>query len=224
MKRTLLVCTSLAALYAGAAAAEGFYISGSAGGAFLESSSNTSGPAFDIDGDYDPGWVARGAFGYGFANGLRAEAEFGYRRNDWTQLRIRRDGGLGRSLGIPPLDGATVPVTGTENALTFMTNGWYDIKTGTPFTPYVGGGIGAARVSIEGLSAGGGLTLVEDHDWVFAYQLGAGLSYAVTQSLSLTVDYRFFATTDPRFTDFEGVSFDSDYRSHTLSAGFRFSF
>ena len=67
MRRLLLASLAAAALHVSTASAEGLYISGSAGAAFLESSRNTAGPSFDIAGDYATGWALRGALGYGFA-------------------------------------------------------------------------------------------------------------------------------------------------------------
>jgi opacity protein-like surface antigen len=221
--RRLLPLVCVATLHAASAHAQGFYVGGGAGAAFLESALNTNGPAFLIDSDYGTGWLLRGEAGYAFANGLRVEGEIGYRQNDVTKLRIDQDGGLGRSLGLPPLNGAVLTTTGDESSLAFMANAWYDIRTGTPFTPYVGGGVGFSRAAFNSLAAGG-LTLVDDSDIVFAYQFGAGLAYAITPQLSATVDYRFFATSDPTFTDFEGVSFSSEYQSHSITGGFRFTF
>jgi outer membrane immunogenic protein len=223
MTRTAFVAASFAAVVPMTAQAEGFYISAGAGANFLDSALNQNGPNFQINSDYDTGWLIRGAAGYGFANGLRIEAEAGYRQNDWTRLRIKTDGGLGAFLGLPPLNGVTLNTSGDEGALSFMANGWYDFKNETPFTPYLGGGVGFSRLTVNGLGVPG-LNLVTDSDVVFAYQLGGGVAYAITPRLSLTLDYRYFSTTDPTFRDFTGVPFRSEYESHSVSMGLMLGF
>lgn len=212
-------------LGAQAASAQGFYFSLQAGPSFLQSADNVDrGTALDIESKYETGYAVGGALGYAFGNGLRVDGEISYRRQSVDRLEIRSDGGLGASLGSPvSFNGATLQTTGSETSLSFMANGWYDFRTGTALTPYVGGGIGLARVSLNDVAVGG-FTLVDDHDVVFAWQLGAGLAWAVTPRVSLTLDYRFLATTSPRVTDFEGVRFDSDYHTHNILFGARLGF
>jgi opacity protein-like surface antigen len=220
----LLMYAAAAALAAGPAWAEGPYLSLQGGTSFLDDARD-AGNGIDIESHHDSGWALSGAAGYGFANGLRLEGEIAYRKNDITELAVRSDGGLGASLGGPSLNGATLRTVGNETALSFMANGWYDLKTGTPFTPHLGGGIGLAQVKMHGLQvAGTGLTLVEDSDLVLAYQLGAGVSYEITPRLNFTLDYRFFATSAPTFVDFERVHFDAEYMSHSVMAGVRVGF
>lgn len=202
--------------------AAGPYLELGAGALVQESALNTNGPTFLIDSDYGTGWSIRGGAGYGFDNGIRVEGEAGYRRTDLNRLRITRDGGLGASLGLPPLDGARLATTGESENLSFMLNGWYDVRTNTPFMPYIGGGLGVSHARLNRISVPG-LQLVDDSDMVLAYQLGVGFAYALTPRASVTVDYRYFATSDARFTDFEGVSFSSEYRSHSFGMAFRFS-
>jgi opacity protein-like surface antigen len=216
---------ALAALLATAApaCAAGPYVSGNVGASFLQDADNSnSSPVVDVKSSYDPGWVVSGAAGYGFANGLRVEGEIGYRQVSLDQLKVNNDGGLGAALGLGSLNGLTTNVEGNETALSAMANAWYDVKTGTPFTPYVGGGVGLARVSLNNVSVAG-VTLVDDDDVAFAYQLGAGVAYALTQNVALTLDYRFFSVVDATFTDASG-SFSSEFHSHNVMVGARIGF
>ena len=62
-----------------------------------------------------------------------------------------------------------------------MLNAYYDIDTGTKFTPYVGAGIGMARLKAK---------IDDETDFsksktTFAWQVGAGISYAMTENVSL---------------------------------------
>ncbi len=58
-----------------------------------------------------------------------------------------------------------------------------------------------------------------DDDTVFAYQVGAGVGYAVTEKVSFDVKYRYFATSDPEFDTTK-----AEYSSHNVYAGIRVTF
>jgi opacity protein-like surface antigen len=74
----------------------------------------------------------------------------------------------------------------------------------------------------------GTFTLIDDADWGFAYQLGAGVAFAVNANLSVDVGYRFKAINakldveDYLTTIFTPT--DADYRSHNILAGVRWGF
>ena len=133
------------------------------------------------------------------------ELEVAYRTNDIDSI----------TSGGARLAGAT----GEMNSLAFMVNGFYDINTGTAFTPYVGLGVGYARVSADGISATGlGFTNGDD-DNKFAYQAIAGVAYQLTPEVALTADYRYFATQDPSFRLSSGASVDAEYKTHNVMVG-----
>lgn len=146
----------------------------------------------------DPGFGLLGALGGDLGEGLRLEAEVGYRQNDLKDISAF---------------GISVPVNGDVSALSFMGNAFYNFETETAFSPFLGGGVGFANVEgdIEGLG--------KKDDTVFAYQLSAGGGLELQENLSLDLQYRFFATADP---DFAGVK--AEYSSHNLMVGLRFSF
>jgi outer membrane protein OmpA-like peptidoglycan-associated protein len=52
----------------------------------------------------------------------------------------------------------------------------------------------------------------------------AGIAYAVTQSIRITLGYRYFSVPDLKFTTAAGASVDSDYASHDVLLGIRFLF
>src|SRR5215469_13196791 len=89
----------------------------------------------------DTGWAANGNLGYAglFIPNIRVEGEVAYRSNHVNGIEIT-----------PP--SVTFPATGHINSLAFMANGYYDFLNSTPFTPYLGGGVGAARVSLDNLA------------------------------------------------------------------------
>ena len=213
----------LAASLPATVAAEGLYASIGGGISYLQDADNTNFlPTVDVESSYDRGWVLSGAVGYALPTGFRLELEVAYRRFALDKLKINDDGGLGVALGGGPLNGVTAAADGHETALSLMANIWYDIPTGTRFTPYVGGGVGAARVALEEVGVGG-IEIVDGHDTVVGFQAGFGLAYAVAPNVSVTVDYRFFGTSPATFTDITG-DFQSEFHSHSIMGGIRVGF
>ena len=192
----------------------GFYVSASGGAAFTMDADNEGG-GLSIESEFDTGFSFTGAGGYAFANGIRVEAEIGYRGADVDTRTITNDGGLG-------VAGLSGEADGDVRVLSAMANAWYDFAVDFPVTPYVGGGIGFANVDAEASFAG--VTIVDDDDTVFAYQAGAGAAYPLTETLSVFAGYRFFGTVDPRLTAADGTDFDSEYRTHIIEGGFRLLF
>jgi opacity protein-like surface antigen len=80
---------------------------------------------------------------------------------------------------------------------TLLINFWYDIPTGTKLTPYIGGGVGLAIVKVK---ASGVITPElflsgpfsdSKTKTNFAWSLGLGLGYDITDHLTLDLGYRF---------------------------------
>lgn len=184
------------------AADKGFYLGGAGGYNFLPEDSELGAVDADLDGD----WAGLGALGYAFSNGLRLEGEFGYRENDV-------DGISGTSGG-----------TGKYNTSSFMTNLLYDIhQFKLPVTPYVGIGLGAARVKLNSVGPVASST-INDDDFGFAMQGIVGASYDLNRYFSLTADYRHIRVPDLSFTTAGGTSVDSDYATNQVMIGLRFKF
>ena len=68
--------------------------------------------------------------------------------------------------------------------------------------------------SVMSLETTTALADADDDDTVFAYQLGAGLGYEINPNLTISLDYRFFATVDPDFTSRAGIEFSTENMSH----------
>ena len=97
-----------------------------------------------------------------------------------------------------------------------MINGYYDIDTGSKLTPYVGAGIGYAKIKGK-LSALGESYSADDNN--FAWQVGAGVGYALNDKVSLDAGYRYVDYGD--FTE-EGLKWESS--AHELYVGARYAF
>lgn len=207
----LITVVATLALSVGLANAQ-FYV-GAHGGLSLQSEStltDKSGvpPLIDVDVDFDAGGTVGGVLGYRFPlgrNSIDAEVEATYRTN-----------GIDTASAL----GVTVPVAGDLTSVAVMANGWFNFGTGTPFTPYVGGGLGFVFIETDGVSIGG-VAFPDDDDTVFGGQFGGGVAYAVTPQLDLTLDYRFLITSD---ASLKKLQVDAEYMNHSFRAGVKYRF
>lgn len=213
--------------------AQGFFYGGSpylsvdVGVTWLDDADNTfKGTGDKFKSEYDTGFTVGAAAGYDF-NMWRAEFEIAYRQNSLDKIKGVFDVDNGNGNGdIVLAQVGTVEsrsAGGDVSALSFMVNGYFDFHNQSPLTPYLGGGIGLARVSVNDLSVGGE-KIVDDSDTVFAYQLAAGVGWEFMPNLILDLGYRYFATADPKFRDMEGERFESEYETHNLMLGLRINF
>ena len=79
----------------------------------------------------------------------------------------------------------------SNNIQTLFANVYYDINTGTKFTPYVGAGIGAGFIRAKGYYYDN--RYITDSKTVtnFAWNIGLGLGYEITKNVALDIGYRF---------------------------------
>lgn len=184
------------------------YISGSLGAVWVTDSDVSEaeeGIAVDGEISFDTGVGIIAAVGNDFDNGFRAEAEFGYRKNDMDELDatvyIYGDAYSGSG-----------SIDGDVTAIALMANAFYDFMPQGKVSPFIGAGLGFANVEGE-------LEGSEEDDNVFAYQAVAGVAFSVTQQMKIDVQYRYFATED---ADFDGTDFE--YATNNAMVGLRYSF
>ncbi len=188
-------------------AKQGVYLSGNLGVAMLSDSdlSDSTIPGMTISLESDPGFALGAAVGYDFGNNLRIEGEISYQQNDFDKAS---------ALGID------IDFSGESSALGFGVNGYYDFTNKSAFTPYITAGIGMAEVKFDDMTIPGDDTFsASDDDTVFAYQLGVGVSYAVTEMVNIDVAYRYRG-----FDDLEFDTTTAEYDSHNIYAGVRVTF
>ena len=208
----------------------------------------------NVNATTDNGFAVRSMAGYAFPNGLRVEAEIDYRRHNTDQMDVKSPGSLvelavdqaiaaGRlpagteyiqlsseaQKNFDDLTKGTQAIDGNFSMLAFMANVDYDFDTGSRWVPYVGGGLGVATISIDTESATTGRSLADDSDTVFAYQVGAGLGYEFpleeSRSITVSLDYRYFATQDPTFKgDVTGNEFDVEISGHDIGISLIYGF
>ena len=133
--------------------------------------------------------------------------------------------------------------TQSFNIQTLFVNAYWDINTGTKFTPYVGAGIGAAFIKTKGNSKGyndlegswdidfGSKTVTN-----FAWNVGAGLGYDITDHWTVDLGYRFVGLGSVKTGTYyepsgavpgtnDSVQMkSSDLRQHQVSLGVRYTF
>ena len=127
------------------------------------------------------------------------------------------------------IDASPHPLTGDFQALTFKANAFYDIDLGFAWKPYVGGGIGLTKISVDVSSGTTGAKLVDDNATVFSYQVGGGVGYEFPlpedRSVTVSLDYRYFDAGEPTFTGYTSrLDFDASISGNYVGVGLRYGF
>ena len=188
-KRITLALALIMALSAPAFAQNsGFYV----GLKLLDSIQSTGGVsktgsvvnAFDVT-NYSQNTVGGGIYaGYDFYSlnqvPLRTEIEYAIRTNSTTSWNLKNGN-------------SAADLKGTWGLQTLFLNAYWDFHNSTAFTPYVGAGLGMgfikSKYEIE--IAGVGNESTTSMNTVFAWNAGAGVSYAFTDNISADLAYRF---------------------------------
>ena len=161
-------------------------------------------PGLMVKTKYMTGVSAAVAMGHKFEK-LRFEGETLYQKNDFDNASF---------------SGTEVALDGAASILTFLANGYFDYKTRSNFTPYLGAGIGVSRIFVkEFLVPGTGMACWSDEDYVFTYQLGIGLEYVLLDDVSIELNYRYFVPSDPNFDTIQ-----AEFSSHNIFLGLRVYF
>lgn len=218
--RKFLYATALSTvtLLATPAFADQNWYAGVEGGLTLNDKSGLKGDGstLDVGANYKDGYVFGGVLGYDFG-GVRLEGEVAHRHNKLKAFNIANNGGNGVMVGnVASSSGAAKVISGMVNVMLDIGNGW-------ALTPYIGAGIGIADAKFDNFSVSGA-TFADGSKTVFAYQAIAGLSYAISKAVDLTLDYRYFATDDAHVRDGLAQNVSAEYTSHTVMMGLRYKF
>ncbi len=138
-------------------------------------------------------------------NALRFEAEVTYHQNDIGSVHLR--------------NGTNPSGTGTFDSTAYMANVFYDIPTGTGWSPYIGGGLGLATLHLPTNTHVGNSSSSDDE---FAYQGMVGIGYTpeTIPNTQWSLGYRYLATSDAEFGNGASVK----YSTNTIEAGAKFRF
>ncbi len=177
----------------------GFYLKAFGGASSLSDTDVTIGATTETDVGFGSGTLAGGAFGYAYADSpLAAELEFTYRSGDSE-------------------DGAT---TGGDFASTsLMLNGVWNFGETSRFSPYAGAGLGYVTEIDFDVPGSGEFS---DRGGV-AWQVFGGVSYAVTERVSVFGELRYFDAGSRTLTG-SGGSLNADYSTLDVLAGVSFTF
>lgn len=190
----------------------GPYLGVSVGGQFLSVAKNEdSQGSFNLE--YLPAPSASVILGWDLETGSplgegRVELEYTRRSNSLDQAEFTE---------------GKVKGAGDLTADSLLTNSFTVFKNDSICTPYVGIGLGVARISAENLTVTG-VPLVNDDTLIFAYQFGAGIDIELTRSLTLDLGYRFFSGTKAKFKKTNGDEIETQYLSHSAMLGLRYGF
>ncbi|WP_162913178.1 outer membrane beta-barrel protein [Rhodospirillaceae bacterium SYSU D60014] len=155
---------------------------------------------------YEYGPTINGAVGYTFGNGFRSELEVGYSSVDVDEVKAS-DG-----VTSVTLDAGSVDVS----ILTVTANAFYDFRPDEQFSPYVGGGIGFARIEADDFSQGGyNVEGVSETDLTAFAELGVGI--ALSDKITVAPAYRFMWVNN-------GSGGWDDSQAHLFKVGARFAF
>ncbi|ODR96739.1 hypothetical protein AUC69_14205 [Methyloceanibacter superfactus] len=177
--------------------------------------------------------------GYEFNTWLRFDVTGEYRGKSLFIAQDRYPGGNGTfSRASNDADGTFLPGTNEYTAdiesWVGLANAYIDLGTYMCITPYVGGGIGMASVSVLGLKdvnvPNGGVAYGADHtETNFAWAVYGGLAYDVNPSVTLDLSYRYTdlgnarsgtVTSYDNTSSYAGVDID-DITSHDVMLGVR---
>jgi outer membrane protein OmpA-like peptidoglycan-associated protein len=206
---------------------DGLYVGAGFGLNLMQNESVTALPGTPAEGQLNPkvGFGGLASVGWGFGNGVRAEAEGNYRYNAFDNVS-----GFGlASHG-----------SGNEQKFGFMANVLYDFVGMVPYVqPYLGVGIGyqiAYEQDVAGSAANGAFSIANrSSTGDFAYQAILGASYPIDMvpGLSLTGEYRFLGLAGERSYNAATLTvagpavgsakLDDDF-SHSILIGLRYAF
>lgn len=187
--KTLLLASVFAAsaLTASAAAAQdtGWYVRGDVGGTFES----------EIDGspnrDLDEGLALSLGAGYQVNPNIRVEGELAHLKGDISG-----------------------PVGGDAKVLGGFANAYYDFNPGGQWKPFVGAGLGFAKVDVDSGA-------IDDDDTGFAWQLKAGVAHDFSDRLTGEVAYRYVGVNGIEAGSGPG-RIDGDYAANAVTVGLRY--
>jgi OOP family OmpA-OmpF porin len=184
-------------------AKQGYYVMGVLGVNSARDSDIDS-SSFSLSAEFDRGITGALGVGYAYGNGLRSEIEFAFRKNDVDNV-------------------SAATASGDLSTAAVMGNLFYDFDFDSNVRPFIGIGAGLARVNVNNVTPVNGTT-VHDDDVSLAAQATAGIAIAINSQMDFTVAYRYFMVPNIGIKNTVGTGIDSEFATHELLFGIRFSF
>jgi len=148
-----------------------------------------------LTGNFDTGWSLDGRIGRYASRLFRTELELGYEEANTSPVGMK----------------------GKVSNFDIMANGILDIPTESSFTPYIGAGVGGARIEADVTAPP--IPRFDAADWAFAYQGIAGVDWHLTPQTALGVRYRYLDAQPVHLAGFK-----TEHNSGLASAGLKFTF
>ena len=178
---------------------KGFYITGSAGGAWpLEQTGSTpvtsfAGVGYSIDTNQylNGGLAIEAGLGYDFG---KFRTELTYTRNN-QNIRSSQATLVQRTISAP-LETSTINAHTNSNSI--FASAYYDLTTKSKLTPYVGGGIGVTQINWGGITASGfayNLNQSPGNSTALGYQAKVGASYELSKAIDIFMEGVYQGTT-----------------------------
>lgn len=142
---------------------------------------------------------------------------------------VRLEGELGASrFAVDTHTVAGAPVTaansfGSTDVFSGMVNVYVDYGLGA-FRPFIGGGMGVGRVTLDHHGVTTALNVMDDTQNAFAWQAMAGLGFELTSSFTIEAMVRYQDISDVELVSSIGSTSDIDLSSTQVLLGARFSF
>jgi opacity protein-like surface antigen len=208
--KSFLIVFALALLVPSIASAQNIYAA-IRGGLGSTPPTNDGRPGSEDLSHHKTGLTTSGAVGYAWPSGLRGEGEFSF-------------------IYSPVESEAGVPLGGSIKSYLSMVNLIFGPTSSRPIKPNVGFGLGGARVNHndEFFNSSGVKMQADETRTGFAYQIRAGLGYAINQRVDLSVGYRFVhinggSVQQGLGADLHQVNFDV-VKNHSIEVGFAVKF
>ncbi len=183
----------------------GFYLRADVGYGFTTDPDGTTSAGAMTSESVDAAPLIGAGIGYRFNKNLRADVTFDFRSD--ADVSATTAGGTA--------------VTSEVNGWTIMANGYWDIAKFDAITPYVGAGLGYARLETPTQSGGSADAGASSDNLAWAAMLGLAIDTGMAGAV-VDLGYRFI-----NLGDFQqatgGASYDS-LMAHEVRAGLRFNF
>jgi opacity protein-like surface antigen len=192
------------------------------------------------------GWYVRGDLGYGWGRLSGAQAAVGFPpdpsnntlgngmtgglgvgiKRDWIRTDLTAD-----YLSDMKYQGTVVApndVTAKMSAWSVLLNGYLDLGSWYRVSPYIGAGVGAARVRVSDFQSTATPPFTagaSNSQWNFAWAAMAGVGYTISPNVVADVGYRYLNLGDTKSaTDPSGYMTFKNIASHQVRVGLRWSF
>jgi opacity protein-like surface antigen len=156
-------------------------------------------------------WLDKGGFDSAPFFGIG----IGYAHNSWFRWDLTGEyRGKASFHALDRFDNAGTPNTndydGMKSEWLFMLNAYIDLGTWRSFTPFIGAGIGASRITISHFTdtnviGGAGGFAESASTWDLAWAIHAGFAYQVTPNFVIELAYRYLSLGDGKTGDFRNT-------------------